>query len=113
MLSLWEIYKRFFQNSFHFKGKSGRQEYWTIFVTNMILVGVFVTAITMFEAKQGIAVMMGIYLAVTCIPWTSLTVRRLHDTGKSGFWCLLTLIPWGGPIILFILCSRESSCTGR
>ena len=43
------------------------------------------------------------------IPNIAIAVRRLHDTGKSGWWYLLSLIPYIGPFILFILLVLESS----
>lgn len=49
-----------------------------------------------------------IYVFATWIPITSLSIRRLHDTGKSGIWYLVSFIPWIGPIILFILCSKDT-----
>ena len=43
------------------------------------------------------------------IPNIAIAVRRLHDTGKSGWWYLLSLIPYIGPFILFILLVLDSS----
>lgn len=45
-----------------------------------------------------------IYIIVTFIPSLSVTVRRLHDTGRSGWWLLALLIPFGGIIIFVFSC---------
>ena len=50
-----------------------------------------------------------IFLMLHFIPNIAITVRRLHDTGKSGWWYLLSLIPYIGPFILFILLVLDSS----
>ena len=42
------------------------------------------------------------------IPSISVTVRRLHDTGRSGFFYLLSFIPVVGPFILLYLCCLDS-----
>jgi uncharacterized membrane protein YhaH (DUF805 family) len=47
-------------------------------------------------------------LFLSCIGAISLAVRRLHDSGKSGFFLLLGLIPFIGAIILFVLYCQDS-----
>ena len=49
----------------------------------------------------------GIMILSLIIPSLSVTVRRLHDIGKPGVWCFLSLVPFVG-IIVPILCSRDS-----
>jgi len=44
-----------------------------------------------------------LYFLAILIPFLAVTVRRLHDTGKSGWWCLLGLIPIVGTIWLIVL----------
>ncbi|WP_081296860.1 DUF805 domain-containing protein [Gilliamella apicola] len=39
----------------------------------------------------------------------TVTVRRLHDTSKSGWWVLLQLIPYIGGIIIFVFCVLDST----
>jgi uncharacterized membrane protein YhaH (DUF805 family) len=43
-----------------------------------------------------------IYLLAVLLPSISLSVRRLHDRDKSGWWCLIAFIPLIGAIILLI-----------
>lgn len=47
------------------------------------------------------ALLMNILAALT--PTIAVVVRRLHDTGKSGGWCLISLIPGGGLVLLILL----------
>lgn len=43
-----------------------------------------------------------IYILGTIIPWIALTTRRLHDTNRSGWWQLISFVPYLGGIVLFI-----------
>ena len=50
-----------------------------------------------------IAMIVGIYYIATPIPWLALTVRRLHDTGRSAWWLLIIFIPFGfGWLVLLV-----------
>jgi len=42
------------------------------------------------------------------IPSITVTIRRLHDTGRSGWWYLVTFIPYVGEILLLIFCILRS-----
>ena len=50
----------------------------------------------------------GLFSLAIMIPSLSVTVRRLHDVGKSGWWILISLIPFIGGIWLFILTITDS-----
>jgi uncharacterized membrane protein YhaH (DUF805 family) len=49
-----------------------------------------------------------IYVLITIIPWICVSVRRLHDTNHSGWWLLMSAIPWIGQIWLLILLIADS-----
>jgi hypothetical protein len=42
-----------------------------------------------------------VYVIVMVLPSLTVSVRRLHDTNRSGWWLLLDLIPFGGLVLLF------------
>jgi len=75
-----------------FSGRSRRKEYW-MFTLFLIIVGVVVG---MIEAATGMAQMIGgvygplsaILGLATLVPSLAVSVRRLHDTGRSGWWLL-------------------------
>lgn len=61
------------------------------------------------EPTTGTAVIMeivGIWLTIyafaVLVPSLAMSVRRLHDTGRSGWFLLLGLIPYIGGVILFV-----------
>jgi len=62
------------------------------------------------SSESGLSFMMilGIVLALShIIPFISVSVRRLHDIGKSGWWFLLIFIPYG-IIVLYIMAMFDS-----
>ncbi|MFG2123941.1 DUF805 domain-containing protein [Streptomyces sp. NPDC048710] len=50
---------------------------------------------------------LGIAVVAFLLPTWGVTVRRLHDTGRSGWWILIHLIPTFGAIILLVICSED------
>lgn len=77
-----------------FKGRSRRKEYWLF----MLIYFIF----------AAIPLVKFIWVLAAIIPAIAVTVRRLHDTGRSGWLILLGLIPLVGGIILLIFCCQDS-----
>lgn len=61
-----------------------------------------------FDADAGIGVLSGIFTLALLIPSLSVSVRRLHDTDRSGWWLLIGLIPLIGGIILLVFFVQDS-----
>ena len=81
-----------FRNYFNFSGRSNRSEFWYFFL--FILIGNFLTHLIdtyiIGYHPEEMGIVSGIFFLATAIPQLSLTFRRLHDTGKSGWWFLLS-----------------------
>ena len=97
-----------------FNGRARRSEYWKFMFFTMIievLSGViFSTIIPLTVEIRGAEISLA-YIAVYLIfilPKLAVTVRRLHDIGKSGWFYLISLIPVVGHIIFFIWCVKDS-----
>lgn len=98
-----------FQKYAVFKGRASRSEYWFwtlfYFLVALVQLAVFETiyATTISETVFGLSALLdfGIALALV-LPSLAVSVRRLHDIGKSGWNLLWILIPIGGAIALFI-----------
>ena len=96
-------------NYSNFSGRARRKEYWmfTLFFMLFLLASIFITGalIAIFGDDTG-AILGGIILIALyfghLVPALAVTVRRLHDTGKSGWMYLLVLIPYIGSLIIFI-----------
>ena len=93
-----------------FSGRARRKEYWMFFLFNLIIT----VALTLIEQMAGIApepgqsVLAGLYSLAVLIPGLAVAVRRLHDTGRSGWWLLIGLVPILGAIVLLIFLVLDS-----
>ena len=81
-----------------FGGRASRMEFWVflLFVTAITVAAQYVDGI---EGRDvTVAMSMGIVeLSITLLfllPTISAGVRRLHDTGRSGWWTMLIYLPW-------------------
>jgi len=88
-----------------FSGRARRKEYW-FFVLFNILISVVLTVCDVFvgtySAAASVGILSGIYTLAVLIPGIAVTVRRLHDTGRSGWWILIVLVPIVGWIVLLV-----------
>jgi uncharacterized membrane protein YhaH (DUF805 family) len=84
----------------NFSGRARRSEYWW-FALFMTVVFIVASAI---DAALGTSVFTIVTLLGLIVPAIAVTVRRLHDTDKRGWWYLLTLIPLGGIVLLVFTC---------
>jgi uncharacterized membrane protein YhaH (DUF805 family) len=55
-----------------------------------------------FSEEAGIGFLSGIYVLAIIIPSIAVTVRRLHDTDRSGWWFLLSFVPLIGGLVLLV-----------
>lgn len=92
-----------------FNGRSRRSEYWYFALFN-IIISFVLGFIDGFMGMAGgfVGVLSGIYALVVLIPGIAVSVRRLHDVGKSGWMLLIGLIPVIGIIWLLVLFLTDS-----
>lgn len=88
-----------------FDGRAHRQEFWyfILFYFLIYLALSIVDQVTgTFSMETGAGLLSGIYALAMLVPSLAVGARRLHDTGRSGWWQLLMLIPiLGGLILIF------------
>ena len=102
-----------FQNYFNFSGRATRPEYWW-FVLFLVVLGI-ATAIVDFvvlgvdPASTSIGPVNAIFTLATIVPSLAVSVRRLHDIDRTGWWLLLALIPLIGFIILIVWACQPST----
>ncbi|GGI92869.1 DUF805 domain-containing protein [Polymorphobacter multimanifer] len=103
-----------------FRGRARRAEYWWY----ALLYGLLAVATTIADfivfglpnmlSNPSVGPITGLLGLALLIPSFAVTVRRLHDTDRSGWWVLLGLIPFLGGLILFIwFCTRGSHGANR
>jgi uncharacterized membrane protein YhaH (DUF805 family) len=112
MMGFMDALTTVFRNKYAtFSGRASRSEYWwgylgyVVVATVLQIVGLVgaIALMNVNESLAGLAILLP-YLAILgmIIPSIAVTVRRLHDTGKSGWMILIILIPCIG-IILWLV----------
>lgn len=104
-----KAYLDFWRRCFDYKGVSTRREFWLPFGIHVAIAAVIVMLILIETYEAGIvALILAAYLILSAVPFISLSVRRLHDVGKSGWWFFLWFALGIGTIFMIILAFRES-----
>ena len=94
-----------------FSGRSRRSEYWyfILFYFIIYIALAFVDRVTgTFDPKSGIGLLTAIFALALLIPSLSVSVRRLHDTDRSGWWLFIGFIPLIGAIVLIVFFALDS-----
>ena len=95
-------------------GRARRKEFWMFALFNMIFITVLIILLNFFGIVNEIYKAPGIHIFCLSLtfavmfPGFGVTIRRLHDIGKSGFMALIVLIPCIGPIWLLVLLFTDS-----
>ena len=101
-----DCYIEAYRNYADFDGRAMRSEFWW-YTGYFFLFTVIFLCLDIFVLKMGIPIMSNgvktpygpltmTYILINIIPSISITVRRLHDVGRSGWYYLVSLIPFGG-----------------
>lgn len=93
-----------FCNFMNFWGRSGRSEFWFwLLYANVFLllggVGVLLF-VRLEEAMTPLAILYLSITAVVLLPSLAVSVRRLHDIGRTGWWLFIYFVPVVGPLLL-------------
>lgn len=94
-----------------FSGRARRKEYWFFVLFNIIIsiVLAVIDGVTgSFSPEAGMGLLGGIYTLAVLIPGIAVSVRRLHDTERSGWWLLIALVPLIGAIVLLVFMVQDS-----
>ena len=87
-----------------FEGRARRKEYWSFVLFNVLIsiaLGVIDRLTGNVNLETGLGLLSGIYGLGVMIPGMAVSVRRLHDTDRSGWWLLITFVPVLGAIVFF------------
>lgn len=91
-----------------FSGRARRSEfwYWVLFVVLLSVVASVLDSVLKLKVVEGSPygwITLIVSLALI-IPGIAVTVRRLHDTDRSGWWYLLTFVCGIGALIVLVFC---------
>jgi uncharacterized membrane protein YhaH (DUF805 family) len=88
-----------------FTGRAHREEFWMFALINfLITIGVAIIGHLIH-----LPFLQGLYGLAVLVPCLALGARRLHDTGRSGWWQLLLLIPLIGLIVMIVFWVTEGT----
>jgi uncharacterized membrane protein YhaH (DUF805 family) len=102
-IGMIEATKRYFARYADFSGRSSRAEYWWPFLS----IGI-ISVLTLFldgmlvDNRLEVTPFNWVWSLVCLLPGIAVSVRRLHDTDRSGWWLLIALIPFVGAIVLIV-----------
>ncbi|MDQ4116118.1 MAG: DUF805 domain-containing protein [Actinomycetota bacterium] len=100
-----------------FSGRARRTEFWMFVLFNAIAIVI----LTILDNLLGLSnssmgggavyvsagILTGIYQLAVLVPSLAVGARRLHDTGRSGWWQLIGLIPLVGAIVLIVFWATD------
>ena len=95
-----------------FSGRSRRMEYWYFVLFNIIVsivLGTIDALLGTLGSGMGVGLLSGIYGLAILIPSLAVTVRRLHDIDRSGWWIFINLIPLIGAIVLLVFALSDGT----
>ena len=102
LIGYWK--KVVLENYANFTGRARRAEFWWYALANFIVSVV----LNLLQAAASIfVVLVVIYGLAVLIPGIAVGIRRLHDTGKTGWWLLIVLIPLVGIIVLIVFFATD------
>lgn len=104
-------YVKVLQQYADFSGRARRREYWMFYLVSTVIS--FMLLVIDFgllgAADSGFPFLSFLYGLLMIIPTFSVGVRRLHDTNRSGWWFLITLLPILGGFIFLIFLVQDGT----
>ena len=97
----FEVLKKYAE----FNGRARRMEYWMFFLFNFIIAIVLSVGGRVTHIGPWLNLLYSLAVLIPCL---AVSVRRLHDINKSGWWILIALVPFVGAIILLIFALMDS-----
>jgi uncharacterized membrane protein YhaH (DUF805 family) len=96
-----------------FEGRARRMEYWMFNLISFIVsiavgLGVGFVGALMGLDRNVIMLLSFAYFVAVLIPSLAVSVRRMHDTGRSGWWLLIIVVPLLGAIVLLVFSVQDS-----
>jgi len=88
-----------------FSGRAHRTEFW-MFALFSFIVTIVLSVIDAIIGTMGL--LYSLYSLAVLLPSLGVSIRRLHDIGKTGWWLLIAFVPVIGSIVLLIFMVLES-----
>lgn len=98
-----------FRNYANFQGRATRTQYW-MFILFYLIAYVILSIV---DGLLGFPVLTALFSLVLLVPSIAYATRRLHDTGRSGWWQLIVLVPLIGAIVLIVFLAMPTTTDER
>ena len=99
-----------FTKFFNFKDRASRSEYWWFYLFFWVVI--FLAAFSESFKDSYLSILFGLVILIAWIPLISVSVRRLHDVNKSGWYFFIGIIPYLGPLF-FLFFTLEKGTLGN
>lgn len=98
-----EWYLKVLRQYADFTGRARRKEFWMFTLVSVIISLV----LALIDSQLPLGILGAIYALAVVLPSLAVGARRLHDTGRTGWWQLLSLIPIIGTIVLIVFWATD------
>ncbi len=108
---MFDWYYQVILNYTNFSGRARRQEYWYFTLVNVLVnlvMGIIDRVIGSVMQMDNFGFFGVIYALFIMIPSIAVTVRRLHDSGRVGWWTLIAFVPIIGILVLLYFLIQDS-----
>lgn len=89
-----------------FSGRANRREFWGFFLF-YVLGTMGLARIEAFHTS--LSALTALFALIFLLPMLAVLVRRLHDTGRSGYWAFFWLLPIAGPLVIFAMTAQPGT----
>ena len=99
---------------FDFKGRANRTEFWMF--TLIVFIGgilALILDVALGNGQNGPLFVTALWIIPHYIPGLAVTIRRLHDINRTGWWVLIGIIPLGALVLLVFYCQPSTPGVNR
>ena len=106
---IMEYYVAVLKKYVEFSGRARRKEFWMFTLFNGIVMIILQSLAKIGSIGIVFFILYVVYLLAVLLPSLGVSVRRLHDIDRSGWWLLIALIPIVGTIVLIVFCCLDGT----
>ena len=107
--TIWQWYVKCWKEMVNFQGRARRAEYWSFTLVNLLfLIPLLILGLALGGKNIVLIVAVAYYLAII-VPHLAVTVRRLHDSGRTGWWVFASAVLGGVANLMPFFLSLGSS----
>lgn len=93
-----------------FSGRAQRMEFWFFVLVYLLIL--FALAVVdgmlgLFDSGGDAGLFSSLFALSMVLPWLAVCARRLHDTGRSGWWMLVSFVPLVGSLVLLVFLVQD------